>query len=125
MKNSEGKDAISLALDLGYEDIVDCLFFHSNSFDAATIVDRLYRSIRRDSFSTIERLLRSGKYDLNYKQTGTGITAVATAAMYGRVEILNLLLSAGANVDALDARGWAPLHFAVNEVSENILALPF
>lgn len=45
-----------------------------------------------------------------------GQTALMTAALKGRVELCELLVRAGASVDATDSRGLTPLHFACSDL---------
>ena len=44
---------------------------------------------------------------------GAGLSPLHLAAQGGHVNVMDALLAAGANVNALDARGYTPLHFAI------------
>ncbi len=46
-------------------------------------------------------------------------SALSLASVYGPVEIVDLLLKAGAKVDSRDVRGMTPLHFAVTTEAQN------
>ena len=64
------------------------------------------------STSAVEALLRESKMDVNAPDNENG-TPLHWAALNGRVEIVELLLAAGANTDAISRRGtpadWVPI----------------
>ena len=62
--------------------------------------------------------------DVNAKDDDTGMNTLHDAAMYGRKEILELLISEGADVNAKDDARWTPLHYAggSKEVAELLIA---
>ena len=45
----------------------------------------------------------------------SGETLLHVAAMYGRQHIIDFLLHVGADINAVDAHGMTPLHYAVKE----------
>lgn len=60
------------------------------------------------------------QYQLTINDTcGNGTTILMAAAMLGKIKQIQELISAGANIDAMDENGWTPLMYAAsrNEVT--------
>lgn len=60
----------------------------------------------------VERMLRFPGLDLNAKEGKRGWTALHGAAQRGRMDIVRILLDAGAEVNPLDGSGCTPLDLA-------------
>ena len=58
-----------------------------------------------------ERSLRWGGRDLDEK-AGDSYTALIYVAFYGHLEVVTVLVQAGAGVDVAENCGWTPLHIA-------------
>lgn len=64
--------------------------------------------------SRVQLLLVHGgaRLNINARELGCRTTVLHAAVMVRRVEVVNLLLSHHAAVDAVDVNGWTPLHWA-------------
>jgi len=72
---------------------------------------KLYRAVRSGSIKEVKKLLRDGA-DPDIADAH-GLTPLHQAAYWGEYEIIDLLLKAGANVNAENnGKGWTPLHSA-------------
>lgn len=72
---------------------------------------KLYRAVRSGSIKEVKKLLRDGA-DPDIADNH-GLTPLHHAAYWGETEIAQLLLKAGANVNAENhGKGWTPLHSA-------------
>ncbi|CAG0907674.1 unnamed protein product, partial [Cyprideis torosa] len=61
---------------------------------------------------TVEFLVREAKADLEGRENISGWTALAHAAVKGHTHVMEILLAAGAQVDARDSYGHTPLQWA-------------
>ncbi len=71
----------------------------------------LHRAAKEGNVVVVSELLVCGDRNLSAKNAD-GQTAVHLACFYGREEVLKALIRYGANVNAADASGYSPLHFA-------------
>ncbi|KAH8263556.1 hypothetical protein KR044_010531 [Drosophila immigrans] len=69
---------------------------------------------------TLERFLESDQLDVNVTCDGN-MTALHIAAMYGRLELVRLLLEHGARLDLLDDEHKLPMHYAIEECHFEVL----
>jgi ankyrin repeat protein len=54
---------------------------------------------------------------------GFGLTALHYAAIYGRTDVVAILLEAGADIDAPDPHGWTALHMAADSGHIDVVRL--
>jgi ankyrin repeat protein len=79
-------------------------------------------AVTYDNKEMINYLIEQGK-DVNQTTRKSGFTALMAAACYGRVEIAQILLENGANVEAKDIKGFTALDFARKMNKKSILSL--
>lgn len=76
------------------------------------IYNRFYEAIERDDVGKIQNYLRwYKKIDINYSG-GYYTPPLHAASRYGRVELAELFLESGADVNAKNTEGNTPLHLA-------------
>lgn len=80
------------------------------------------RYIETGNVPEAKKLLDTG-IDVNVKRPGDQNTALIIAAGKGRMEVVNLLLSRGADVNVSNRNGWTPLMAAVSSGSYGIALL--
>jgi ankyrin repeat protein len=86
--------------------------------DIKTLSEELYEAAYRCSVEDVKRLLEAGA-DVNWRTavglllfSTTRLTPLHAAAGAGCVDVVDLLIKAGADVNAKDDFGWTPLHYA-------------
>ena len=79
-------------------------------------------AVTYDNKEMINYLIEQGK-DVNHTTRKSGFTALMAAACYGRVEIAQILLENGANVEAKDIKGFTALDFARKMNKKSILSI--
>ena len=77
---------------------------------AGTIDLRLIQAVTNNDLESAGRLIKE-RVDVNARY-GDGSTALAWAAYYDNLAIADLLIRSGANVNAANEEGAAPLHLA-------------
>lgn len=77
-----------------------------------TIVRQLVKAIRQDDVAAAEKLLDSGKVDINDALIGTGEAALHIACWYGASSCLDMLLARGARVNQTASYGRTPTFIA-------------
>lgn len=60
----------------------------------------------------VRELLSAPRLDLNATAPRSGKTALVLASRAGHLEVVRMLLGAGADVTLGDTKGWTALHFA-------------
>ena len=72
----------------------------------------LFRSALTNwSLATVETLVSTGSVDID-KKDQNGRTALSWAAGYGYLDVVQFLLSEGADVRTVNNGGWTPMSFA-------------
>ncbi|ALC38782.1 CG8679 [Drosophila busckii] len=74
------------------------------------------------AFRILERFLESPELEVNVRCEGN-MTALHIAAIYGRVELVRLLLQHGASADLIDDENKLPVHYAIEECHFEVLQL--
>ena len=72
---------------------------------------RLHEAAKRNSTEECKAVLKEGVCDVNWPNT-TGATALIHSCWSGPMELIELLVRNGANVNAQTSKGFSPLHFA-------------
>ncbi|KAA8550924.1 hypothetical protein F0562_002608 [Nyssa sinensis] len=113
-RDSEGQSVMTLAVRSGNIDVVQVLIDSGCTVDNS--IDRLLHvAAAMDRVDLMETLcLGFGDIDVNSVDSH-GRTAIHVAAIHGLIEVLQFLVSVGADSDFADCYGWTPLHFAAFE----------
>ncbi|MGD8786095.1 MAG: ankyrin repeat domain-containing protein [Phycisphaerales bacterium] len=107
---------LHLASGKGHTEIVEFLLNHGADTELETCTGHTplmfaARYARDGKYETIKTLLGHGA-KVDHKKDGDGSTALHYAAMYSGKEVMNLLISYGADVNARDEYQSTPLHQA-------------
>lgn len=74
----------------------------------------VYRMIEQNDIVGVETALEEGfEFDRTYVHNGKDVTVLEYAVLFGKPDIVALLLKAGANPDKADGEGWTPLYYAI------------
>ncbi|KAK4198852.1 hypothetical protein QBC40DRAFT_330363 [Triangularia verruculosa] len=107
-----GQSALHLAADQGQTDVVRLLLQRGADCNVRGSVTPLWMATRSARVDIVEMLLQGGA-DPQAANMHTGETPLSRAAALGHIPIVRLLVQSGGRLDAVDARGWTPLHHAV------------
>ncbi|NQT02419.1 MAG: ankyrin repeat domain-containing protein [Planctomycetes bacterium] len=107
---------LHLASGKGHTEIVEFLLNHGADTELETCTGHTPMMLAAwyagdGKYETIKTLLEHGA-KVNHKEDGDGSTALHYAAMYSGKEVMNLLISYGADVNARDEHQSTPLHQA-------------
>jgi len=107
---------LHLASGKGHTEIVEFLLNHGANTELETCTGHTPMMLAAwyavdGKYETIKTLLEHGA-KVNHKEDGDGSTALHYAAMYSGKEVINLLISYGADVNAKDEHQITPLHQA-------------
>ncbi|KAE9460525.1 hypothetical protein C3L33_07540, partial [Rhododendron williamsianum] len=112
-RDSEGKSVASLAVRKGDVDSVRIILTESG-FKIDNSMDTLLHNAAAVDRVDIMEVLCLGFQDIDVNSVDSnGRTALHVAAVCGKVNSIQFLLSVGGDPDIVDSNGWAPLHFAV------------
>jgi ankyrin repeat protein len=105
---------LHLASGRGHTEIVEFLLNHGAYTELETCTGHTPMMLaawyaRDGKYETIKTLLEHGA-KVDHKKDGDGSTALRYAAMYSDKEVINLLISYGADVNAKDEKHTTPLH---------------
>ena len=116
-----GETALMTAARSGHTDVVGVLLTGSNTVEAlADLADR-GTTTERSGYSPIEsagygdterHAIQRNRADVNAREQRYGDTALMWAAVAGHVDVVRLLIEAGADVRAVDDEGVTALHLA-------------
>jgi len=93
----------------------------TDSFVSASDTELLFRSVRRDDYFKVKRLIEEGA-DVN-AQNNYGDTALMIASKRGHTEVAKLLIEEGADVNAQDTLGNTALLWASRSGHTDIVKL--
>jgi len=115
-----------LAASHGHEDLMKYLWSHGIDPDDRTIEGysclHVAAAVRYPKApSTFKRLVLDYGCEINEAVYGTGETVLHVACLAGRIEHLKPLVNLKADVEALDARGYSPLHASVENEIESVI----
>ncbi len=81
--------------------------------EAQTKKNDMIEAARNGKLDVLKKMIEQEGVDVNSKNTGTKESALHVAALENRVDVINYLVSKGANVNILDGEnGFSPLHSA-------------
>jgi ankyrin repeat protein len=105
--------AMMVAAAKGHDEVIGLLLEHGANADVADIYGwtPLMRAVHENRFAAVSLFLRSREVDLEAADD-SGATALHHAARQGHVEIAQLLVDNGAELDAENVQGFTPLAMA-------------
>ena len=81
----------------------------------------LIEAVENNNIDKLKEFINN-KVDINY-QTEKGDTALILASYYGNIEIVKLLIKAGANKDITDRWGFTAIDYAIDKNYKQIIKL--
>ena len=119
--NGPGQIALNIAATLGHTRVVQALLSHTRPprADAQPDVSAfapLHTCVQNGHIETVKALLaslraRGGNINV---ATASGDTALHFATELGRLDLVNILLDAGASLNFVDQEGDTPMHLAID-----------
>jgi ankyrin repeat protein len=105
--------AMMVAAAKGHDEVIGLLLEHGANADVADIYGwtPLMRAVYENRFAAVSLFLQSGEVDLEAADD-SGATALHHAAARGYVEVAQLLVTNGAELDSKNAEGLTPLAMA-------------
>lgn len=104
--------------------IVCCFLLSISSavFVSSASASRLHDAVIEQDHEAVQKLLMEGD-DPNEKMSEWGIAPLKIAAALGSLRIVELLITAGADVNLKDSTGSVPLHAAAEKGNREIIAI--
>ena len=113
-KDVDGRNAISWACSGGHAEALKTLIKYGctgiNDEDVSGWTPLAW-ALTNWSLATVETLVSTGSVDID-KKDQNGRTALSWAAGYGYLDVVQFLLSEGADVRTVNNGGWTPMSFA-------------
>jgi ankyrin repeat protein len=116
-----GETALMTAARSGHTDVVGVLLTGSNDVEALADLAGSTVATERSGYAAVEnagyggterRTIQRHRADVNAREQRYGDTALMWAAVAGHVDVVRLLIEAGADVRAVDDEGVTALHLA-------------
>lgn len=125
-KDVNGWTALHYAADDGKRDVAELLLAYKADVNATTVngpkTEYVADAGTDDSGHLVMKTRAVNKADRDTEATG-GWTPLSLAALEDRKEMINLLLSHKAAVNAKTSNGWTPLHWAVSKGNKGVADL--
>jgi ankyrin repeat protein len=74
---------------------------------------RLYDAARSGRMSELKKLMEEHNLDINCIDFNTGNTALHAAVQYSQIQMIEYLISKGADCNIKNRRGQTPLHLSI------------
>jgi uncharacterized protein len=116
-----GETALMTAARSGHADVVGVLLTGSNSLESLADLAGRTTATERSGYAAVEnagyggterRAIQRNRADVNAREQRYGDTALMWAAVAGHIDVVRLLIEAGADVRAVDDEGVTALHLA-------------
>jgi ankyrin repeat protein len=92
------------------EDKNETLYIECSSFFTySNAIYDLHKAVGRGNVGEVKRLIHNGE-DIHCPEEEEGMTPLHVAAYLGRLEIVQILINAGAELNSRDSSGDTPLH---------------
>lgn len=114
--NNDGLSALEMALNSGHATVALALLKNGAKAEPEMIsecLDQIMKLERPGYWVDVVKEMIENTNDLNINGGSMNMPALHYAAYIGQEEIVSALLKAGADANALDPEGWAPIHWAV------------
>lgn len=113
-KDHSGRSALSIALKKGYRDIAKTLILLGSEplLGEKTVLEKWFGAAKCGNIETIEMMLNTMSFPIDMID-GSDMTALMLAAKNGYVQLVEYLLSRGANVNIQGRRGYTALMLSI------------
>ena len=121
-KNYKGETPLRKAISHNHYDLVRFLLLHSPKLSYNEIVDILFQSIKNADLDLLSIVLKKNPSFINIKDE-TGKTLLINAILTNNINMVNFLLTNGADINMPDEYGITPIMYATREGFEEIFFL--
>jgi len=133
-KDNDGKTPLQIAMESDHKEIVEFLIASGaeankgndeafKEYEVRESLDKLYNAISGKDSKTIKEIIEGNPELVNIKDERMENTPLHDVALRGNKEGAEILIAAGADVNAKNKDGWTPLVYATSQGNKEVVKL--